>query len=87
MLTRDITIGAELHLSESTVKTHMQYLRDGLGMRTRTELAVWWARQQISENIALVMAEYLNKFKPFSVETIELSRVIKGALEEIRDPS
>lgn len=41
----DHDIGARLHLSPHTVKKRIEYLRDEVGVRNRTELAAWAGRQ------------------------------------------
>lgn len=41
----DNEIGARLHLSPHTVKKRIEYLRDELHVRNRTELAAWAGRQ------------------------------------------
>ena len=41
----DHEIGTRLHLSPHTVKKRIEYLRDELGVRNRTELAAWAGRQ------------------------------------------
>lgn len=41
----DNDIGARLHLSPHTVKKRIEYLRDEIGVRNRTELAAWAGRQ------------------------------------------
>jgi DNA-binding NarL/FixJ family response regulator len=40
----DHEIGRQLHLSPHTVKHHIERLRDGVGVRNRTELAAWVGR-------------------------------------------
>jgi predicted ATPase/DNA-binding CsgD family transcriptional regulator len=50
MITQGLTnrsIGSRLGISERTVQTHFQTLRTKLGVRSRTELAAWIARNNV----------------------------------------
>ncbi|HEU4758980.1 MAG TPA: helix-turn-helix transcriptional regulator [Dehalococcoidia bacterium] len=39
-------IAAALRLSAETVNSHVDHILTKLGLRTRTEAAVWWAQHQ-----------------------------------------
>jgi len=45
---RNKEIAALLFVEESTVKNHVQHIRDKLGFHTRGEIARWWAEHYLS---------------------------------------
>jgi DNA-binding NarL/FixJ family response regulator len=44
---RNKEIAARLFVEESTVKNHVQHIRDKLGFHTRGEIAHWWAEHYL----------------------------------------
>jgi DNA-binding NarL/FixJ family response regulator len=45
---RNKEIAERLFVEESTVKNHVQHIRDKLGFHTRGEIAKWWAEHTLS---------------------------------------
>jgi len=47
----NLEIGAELFISLSTVKSHVSAIQTKLGLRNRTEIAVWAWEHRVVETI------------------------------------